>query len=202
MIPVEEIRPGFTITLPRSGDRIVARVETYDDGTSAGAAAQPSATIPRRRGTCRLCGAGGGFPAGRTRKQLAVLAGYKASGSTFRGAIAELRKRGYASPSSVEPIAATPEGLAVAPADALPTGRALYEYWRRELPEGARKLLDVLYVAWPNGVDRTDLAERTGYDPFGSTYRGAIAALRNVDLATPAGVEPIKASDELMENET
>jgi hypothetical protein len=139
------------------------------------------------------------FPAGRTRKQLAVLSGYKASGSTFRGAIAELRKRGYASPAGEEPIVATPEGLAAAPTDALPTGRALYEHWRRELPEGARKVLDVLYSAWPNGVARDEIAERVGYEAKGSTFRGALAALRNVDLITRAGVEPIKASDELMD---
>ena len=52
---------------------------------------------------------------------------------------------------------------------------------------------------WPNGIPRDELAVRAGYEPKGSTFRGGIAALRNVDLATPAGVEPIKAADELME---
>lgn len=33
MIPVEEIRPGFAITLPRGGPRTVSKVEQYEDGT-------------------------------------------------------------------------------------------------------------------------------------------------------------------------
>ena len=32
MIPVEEIRPGFTIVLPRNGERTVSRVDEYEDG--------------------------------------------------------------------------------------------------------------------------------------------------------------------------
>lgn len=35
MIAVEEIRPGYSITLPRSGDRVVSRVEEFEDGTYA-----------------------------------------------------------------------------------------------------------------------------------------------------------------------
>ncbi|MFL5954826.1 MAG: hypothetical protein ACJ76I_12040 [Gaiellaceae bacterium] len=152
-------------------------------------------------GAARLLTVLAQFPAGRTRKQLAVLAGYKASGSTFRGAIAELRKRGYVSPAGAEPIIATTAGLDAAPADALPTGRALYDHWRSNLPEGARKVLEVLYDRWPDGVARDELAELVGYESKGSTFRGALAALRNVDLITRAGVEPIKAADELMEEQ-
>lgn len=33
MIGVEEIRPGYTVTLPRSGDRVVSRVDEFEDGT-------------------------------------------------------------------------------------------------------------------------------------------------------------------------
>jgi uncharacterized protein len=140
------------------------------------------------------------FPAGRTRKQLGVLTGYKASGSSFRGAIAELRRRGYASVSS-DPITATPAGLAAAPTGPLPLGRDLYDYWIRNLPEAARKMLEALYEVWPDGLSRDELGERCGYDPKGSSFRGGIAALRNVDLATPGGVEPIRASDELMQEQ-
>lgn len=32
MIAVEEIRPGFSITLPRGGDRVVSRVDEFEDG--------------------------------------------------------------------------------------------------------------------------------------------------------------------------
>ena len=141
----------------------------------------------------------GQFPEGRTGRQLGVLSGYKVGGSSYRAGLADLRKRGYASPAGVDPIVATPEGLAVAPSDPLPTGRDLYEYWLGELPKGARIVLELLYDAWPNGYGAQELAEAAGYEPGGSSYRAAIAALRNLDLATGAGVDPIRASDELME---
>jgi hypothetical protein len=142
------------------------------------------------------------FPEGRTRKQLAVLSGYKAKGSTYRGGIAELRSRGYATPANEEPVRATDEGLAAIDVEPLPLGQDLYEYWRGELPAAARTFLTALYDVWPEGLTREELAEHTGYPVGNSTYRGAIAALRNVDLATPAGVEPIKAADELFQETT
>lgn len=164
---------------------------------ASGAASSAATDLPLA--ASKLLRVLGQFPEGRTQKQLGVLAGYKVGGSSYRGGMAELRKRGYASAAGVEPIVATPEGRAAASTEPLPTGRALYEHWLGELPKGARTVLAILYEAWPNGFTGTELAERAGYEPGGSSYRGAIAALRNVDLATPSGVEPIKASDELME---
>lgn len=161
------------------------------------APSEPSGDLPLA--ATKLLTVLGQFPEGRTARQLGVLAGYKTGGSSYRAGMAELRKRGYVSPAGVDPIVATPEGLAAAPSDPLPTGRALYEHWLGELPAGARKVLEILYDAYPSGVDANELAQLAGYEPGGSSYRAAIASLRRVDLATPAGVEPIRASDELME---
>lgn len=33
MIAVEEIRPGFVVTLPRNGDRVVSEVREFEDGS-------------------------------------------------------------------------------------------------------------------------------------------------------------------------
>ena len=58
--------------------------------------------------------------------------------------------------SGVDPVVATTEGLAAAPSDPLPTGRALYEHWLGQLETGARKMLEILYDAYPNGVDASE----------------------------------------------
>lgn len=196
--------------LSARAERVEQRQEVRQAPATRPPATPPAPTPPRPQtasststdlplAAAKLLSVLGQFPEGRTARQLGVLAGYKAGGSTYRAGLAELRKRGLVSPAGVEPIAATPEGLAAAPSDPLPTGRALYEHWLGELPKGARTALEILYTAWPNGVGAAELAEAMGVEPGGSTYRAAIAALRRVDLATPAGVEPIRASDELME---
>lgn len=140
------------------------------------------------------------FPAGRTRKQLAVLAGYSAKSSTFRNALGRLRTLGLATPASVEPIQATEAGMeAAAHVEPLPTGRALFEHWRGQLKPSERALLDTLYAAWPAGLDRDALAEAAEYSAASSTFRNALGRLRTLELATPAGIEPIRLSDELFE---
>jgi hypothetical protein len=140
------------------------------------------------------------FPDGRTRRQLAGLTGYRATGSTMRGALAQLRKLGYCTAAGTEPIQATAAGIAAAgDVDVVPTGAALYAYWYAKLGGASRAVLELLYRAYPNGVSREEIAEHTGYELGGSTLRGALAELRKFDLATQAGVEPIRASDTLFE---
>jgi hypothetical protein len=140
------------------------------------------------------------FPEGRSRHQLAVLSGYSAKSSTFRNALGRLRTLGLASSGSVVPIRATEAGLEAArDVDPLPTGRALYEHWRAQLPQAGRALLEALYEAWPDGLPRVELAERSGYSIDSSTFRNALGRLRTFELATPANVEPIRVADELFE---
>lgn len=129
------------------------------------------------------------------------MTGYRASGSTMRGALAELRKRGLCTPAGAGPIRPTDAGLAVADVDDLPTGEHLYAYWRDRLGGAARAVLELLYEAYPDGVSREDIAARAGYELGGSTLRGALAELRRYDLATPAGIEPPRASNTLFEEQ-
>jgi Helicase HerA, central domain len=139
------------------------------------------------------------FPEGRTNKQLGVLAGYKAGGSSFRGGIAGLRAKGYATPAGENPIRITDAGVDAAAAAGLierrPTGGPeLYRYWlgSGKLSLAARKMLQILYEA-PGPLTPAELAEAAEYEPGGSSYRGGIAQLRNFELVV--GRDEITLSD-------
>ena len=96
------------------------------------------------------------------REQLTVLTGYKRSSRDAY--IQRLREKGLIAVNggAVEP---TQAGLAALPADyePLPSGSDLQEFWRGRLPEGERRVLDVLIAAFPASVARSDIDAATGY---------------------------------------
>jgi hypothetical protein len=96
------------------------------------------------------------------REQLTVLTGYKRSSRDAY--IQRLREKGLIAVNggSVEP---TEAGLAALPADyePLPSGNDLQDFWRGRLPEGERRVLDVLIAAFPASVARSDIDAATGY---------------------------------------
>lgn len=100
-------------------------------------------------------------PNGVTRQQLTVLTGYKRSSRDAY--IQRLRERGYI--DAGERVQATGDGIAALGDgyEPLPTGAALREHVLRTLPEGERKVLEVLISAWPNEVARDDIDAATGY---------------------------------------
>lgn len=101
------------------------------------------------------------YPAGLTRDQLTVLAGYKRS--TRDAYIARLRDRGYVTIGG-DGVEATPEGIAALPdAQPLPTGAALQEFWLARLPPGERKILEVLIHVYPEAVTRDAVTEQSGF---------------------------------------
>lgn len=128
------------------------------------------------------------FPAGRTRKQLSFLSGYSYKASTYRGAMAGLRAKGYI--NSGEPIMATPEGIAAVDIEPLPTGSALLDHWRGELSKASVTLLDLMLAAWPDPLSRDELGEQSGYSPAASTFRGGMATLRKMDLVEDYTIHP------------
>lgn len=144
------------------------------------------------------------YPAGRTLKQLAILSGYSASGGGFRNALGRLRSLGLITPSGVEPIQATEAGHELASAldvEPLPQGEELLAHWMGSLKKKAeREVLQVLVDAWPDALDREEIAERTEsrYEPTGGGFRNALGKLRTLDLAE--GMNPMKASDALFDD--
>jgi hypothetical protein len=100
--------------------------------------------------------------AGVTREQLSILTGYKRSSrDTY---LQRLQGRAFVAVAG-DRLEATGLGLEVLGPDfePLPTGDALRDYWLARLPEGERRVLEVLVAAYPTAVERTNLDEPTGY---------------------------------------
>lgn len=101
------------------------------------------------------------FPEGLLRAQLTVLTGYKRSSRDAY--IARLKEKG-AIETSHELVKATAIGIAMLPeVEPLPTGEALQVYWLERLPEGEKRILQILIAAYPNAVRREEIDELTGY---------------------------------------
>jgi hypothetical protein len=99
---------------------------------------------------------------GVTREQITVLTGYKRS--TRDAYLQRLQGRGQVSIEG-STILATEAGIAALGDDfkPLPKGAALRAYWLGRLPEGERKVLEVVTNAWPKAVERDEITEQTGY---------------------------------------
>jgi hypothetical protein len=102
------------------------------------------------------------YPDGAERDQLTVLTGYKRSSrDTY---VQRLRSRGFVEQRG-DAIVATADGVAALGSgfEPLPTGEALRAYWIDRLPDGERKVLEVLIALYPDAVDREQIDAATGY---------------------------------------
>lgn len=138
------------------------------------------------------------FPDGRTKRQLAMLTGYSASGGGFNNALSALRN---AEPEAMintgEPIRILPAGETAIDGhyEPLPTGRALLEHWLGQVGKAERLILEVLADA---GVaSKEGLATSTGYAANGGGFNNALSRLRTLQLIEGRG--EIRLSDELAE---
>lgn len=101
-------------------------------------------------------------PNGVTRQQLTVLTGYKRSSRDAY--IQRLRERGYIDAAG-DRIHAYDAGIRALGDDyqPLPTGAALREHVLRTLPEGERKVLELLIELYPDATMRETIDSTTGY---------------------------------------
>lgn len=63
----------------------------------------------------------------------------------------------------VDPIAVTRGQPVGADYEPLPLGDDLRAWWMQRLDQGGRMMLETLAAAYPRGIDRDELSERTGY---------------------------------------
>jgi uncharacterized protein len=135
------------------------------------------------------------YPAGRTKRQLAVLTGYAINGGGFNNSLGALRSTGRAAGS--DPIRITDDGLAALGNgwDPLPEGPALLSHWRSQLPKAERAIFEVLADAWPRAVGKEELAGAAGYEASGGGFNNALGRLRTLELIEGRG--EVKLSDEL-----
>lgn len=122
---------------------------------------------------------------GRVSKdRVAVLARVSTRKSTLRNALTKLRGRGDIV-SHGDEIEATAKARREHPSvPALPTGRALLEFWRDELGDGAPRQLFDCFVLFDGPIDAAKLAELSGVRNDRSTMRNALTKLRRLGLIT------------------
>jgi hypothetical protein len=146
------------------------------------------------RGERAILTAAAQHPDGVTREQLTVLTGYKRSSrDTY---VQRLRERGHLEARG-EQLLATQAGVDALGADfePLPTGDALRAYWLGRLPEGERRVLEVVVEAYPKPIDRERISEATDYKRSSrDTYLQRLGARK---LVTTERGGLVRAADEL-----
>jgi len=141
------------------------------------------------------------FPAGRTRTQLAMQAGYKKN-STLRNALSKLRSKDYIEDLPGDAVRITDAGAdAVGGVGEALTGPALIDHWMAELGKAEQEFFSVLVEAYPDVLSREEAASRTEsqYDPTLSTMRNALSKLRGLNLIEDMGRGTLRAKPELFE---
>ncbi len=120
---------------------------------------------------------------GADARRVGALAGVSPRLSTFRVAIARLRSEGLIDGGRGGYRLTTVGEQAARDIPLPPTGPEAIDHWRRELGDGApRQLFDALIGAGSHGRSAGELQNETGVDPAVSTFRVAIAKLRNLEL--------------------
>jgi hypothetical protein len=140
------------------------------------------------------------YPEGRTKRQVALLAGYAVKGGAFANALGRLRSlfmiEGFG------PIKITTKGANVGGVSPLPQGRDLLEHWMRQLGAAEREIMRVLTERYPKAMTKEEIAAETvspqtraPYEPKGGAFGNALGRLRTLELIQ--GYGEITASEEL-----
>jgi hypothetical protein len=118
------------------------------------------------------------FPAGRTRTQLATLAGMSPKSGTFSTYLGRLRGSGLVE-GDRDLLVITAAGLeAAGGAWPAPTPEEVQALWLPQLVGGCRAMLEHLLDIWPKGLSRDGLAEAVGLSPGSGTFSTYLGRLR------------------------
>lgn len=131
------------------------------------------------------------FPSGATRQRIAVFSGRSIDSSSFQGAFPKLVARSLISTNGGIYLA-TESGREIAN----PTEGADLDDWLRKLKPSEAKVLSTICLAYPNRIDRGEVAAATGQSASSSSFQAAFPALRALGLIE--GKSDYRASDELM----
>lgn len=119
-----------------------------------------------------------------TRMQVATLAGIKTRTGTFSDYLRSLRDAGLVVDEGETLRATARAGSIVPPTQEPMTHEQLRAMWDSKLKAGARRMLDLLIDAWPNGMTRADLAEKSGVKERTGTFSDYLRSLVDNGLAT------------------
>lgn len=135
------------------------------------------------------------YPQGKTKVQIAVIAGYAHSGGSYNNYLSALRSKGLIE-GGKDLLRITEAGVeALGAYEPLPTGQELLHYWLGELGKAEREILRVLAGAYPNALTKEDLAREAGYEVSGGGFNNALSRLRTLDLISGRG--ELRAAEEL-----
>jgi len=125
---------------------------------------------------------------GVTREQLTVLTGYRRSS---RDTYLQRLRAAALIEQHGETILATRAGVTALGKDfePLPKGPELRRYWLDRLPEGERRILEIVCGAYPRAVPRDRLSEQTGYKRSSrDTYLQRLGARKLVEIVDRGAV--------------
>jgi uncharacterized protein len=137
------------------------------------------------------------YPGGRTKIQVAILAGYAANGGGFNNYLSSLRSRGWMDGTG-DSLRITQSGLeSLGSFTPLPQGAELRRYWQGHGTgnKAGRTILDILSRG---ELTKEALAKAAGYEPTGGGFNNALSRLRTLELIqrSPGGV--IRLAPELL----
>lgn len=124
-------------------------------------------------------------------KRLAIRSGYTVNGH-FHNTLGGLRTKAWAEGRGN--VSITEAGrVALGDYEQLPTGQALFDYWKAKLPKPEGALLDVLRSG--EEITTADLAQRAGYTVNGH-FHNTLGHLRSLELVFGRG--SVRISEELL----
>jgi hypothetical protein len=168
-----EVRTESALTAPPARGVKPSAPESPGDTSEAA-----SASGQLGGGARKMLEALAGYRDGRaSRNQLGALAGYVASGGSFRTYLSALRAAGYIVDDG-KTVLLTAAGRAIATTRAASTTAAIVGLWRSKVKGGERKMFDTLVERYPAGVTRAQLAAATGYELSGGSFRTYLSGLR------------------------
>ena len=132
-----------------------------------------------------------------SKAQLGLLAGYAASGGTFRTYLPRLHRAGLVDVRD-DRVILTPAGRAAVGEfrHAPQTPEQVRTMWLSALDQGPRRMLEVLITAFPKALTKAELGEASGYEAAGGTFRTYLPKLRRLGLVE-GDRDQVRASETL-----
>jgi hypothetical protein len=129
------------------------------------------------------------------RIQVAAAARYTVKSTSFTNPLSGLKSKGLITYQAGGKLAMTDEGRALANApDSRPTTAELHERVRGILEGREWRLLEPLITAYPAGMTREELAERTNYSPTSTSFTNPLSGLKSLGLVdVPRGGGHVRA---------
>jgi len=136
-------------------------------------------------------------PGGLNDRQLGIRAGMSSKAGGFGNYLGKARSNGWID-GEREHLMITDSGRKIlGEVEPLPTGKALFEYWRSspKLPAGAKRILEALYVAYPDALTDAQVGEVAGMEHTAGGFGNYLGKLRTLGLVHGKR-DFLRASDE------